>query len=171
MIVRRAVPDDAKLLPQIERSAGSAFVDVEGLEWIADDEVLSADDQAQWIKKGLVWVTVDEDDDLSGFLTAEQFTDEIHIWELAVSQDHQKKGIGRMLMDAVLDEARLQNMSTITLTTFRELAFNELFYAKLGFQTLKPCNLSSRLISTLAKEVEAGLPGNRRCAMRLDLIG
>ncbi len=57
----------------------------------------------------------------------------------------------------------------MTLTTFRELAWNERFYRKLGFETLEADALDARLLRTLAKEVACGLPAERRCAMRLTL--
>lgn len=166
---RKAVAEDAEALPAIERSAGSAFLSVPGLEWVAQDDVLSAEQQLHWIKQQMVWVAEASNGQLIGFLTAEQFDDEYHIWELAVHQDYQKRGIGRALIAALIEQARHQARAAITLTTFRELPFNEQFYVQLGFQTLPDNQLSARLLSIFDLEKANGLPLDRRCAMQLSL--
>ncbi len=167
---RKAVAEDADHLPAIERSAGSAFLSVPGLEWIANsDDVLSAEAQLQRIKQGLVWVAETADQERVGFLTAEQFDDEYHIWELSVHQEHQKCGIGRALIEALTEQAQRETITAITLTTFRDLPFNEQFYQNMGFQTLEEEQQSERLKAILATEEANGLPAVRRCAMRLSL--
>ncbi len=167
---RKAVAEDANHLPAIERSAGSAFLSVPGLEWIANsDDILSAEAQLQRIKQGLVWVAETADQERVGFLTAEQFDQEYHIWELSVHQEHQKRGIGRALLEALTDQARRETIAAITLTTFRDLLFNEQFYRNMGYRTLEESQQSGRFQSILAAEKASGLPIERRCAMQLFL--
>jgi GNAT superfamily N-acetyltransferase len=167
---RKAVAEDADYLPAIERSAGSAFLSVPGLEWIAgSDDIVSAEAQLRFIEQGLVWIAESADGERVGFLTAEQFDDEYHIWELDVHQEHQKRGIGRGLIEALTEKARRETITAITLTTFRNLQFNEQFYQLMGFQTLEEEQQSERLKATLAMEKANGLPAERRCAMRLSL--
>ncbi len=166
---RKAVAEDAVHLPAIERSAGSAFLQVPGLEWIASEDVLSAEAQLNWIRRGLVWVAETADQERVGFLTAEQFDQEYHIWELSVHQEHQKRGIGRALLEALTDQARRETIAAITLTTFRHLPFNEEFYGTMGYRTLEESQQSERLKATLAAEKASGLPIERRCAMQLSL--
>ena len=60
-------------------------------------------------------------------------------------------------------------MPALTLTTFRDLSFNEHFYQKLGYKTLDEAELPERLADILKSEIEYGLPGDRRYAMRLAL--
>ncbi len=93
----------------------------------------------------------------------------LHVWELAVRQDRQGRGIGRRLIARAIDQARDLELSSVTLTTFRHVPWNEPFYAKLGFDTLPVAESGPRLESILAREVAQGLPGDRRCAMRLRL--
>jgi hypothetical protein len=57
----------------------------------------------------------------------------------------------------------------LTLTTFRDVAWNGPFYQRLGFEELAAHDLSPDLAQILAHEAARGLPGDRRCAMRLDL--
>ena len=72
-------------------------------------------------------------------------------------------------METARDYAAENSRQALTLTTFRDLPFNEHFYHKLGFQTLDAAEMPKRLADILAAEIKDGLPGNRRCAMRLML--
>ena len=79
------------------------------------------------------------------------------------------QGIGRRLIDAAIAAARVRGLSAVTLTTFRHVPWNAPYYQRLGFETLAAHQLNQRLAIILKGEVEAGLPGDRRCAMRLNL--
>lgn len=170
ILIRTAIAEDAAILPDIERSAGSAFRSITGLEWLSDDEPMPADHHAAHIGQGTVWVA-ESDDQLVGFVTCRSVADEncLHIIELSVASGQQGKGIGRKLMDAVITHAKENDMTALTLTTFRDLAFNEKFYQKLGFQTLGTDQLPPRLRDNLASEAKNGLPADRRCAMTMRL--
>lgn len=164
--IRRATPDDAPFLPEIEISGGTAFRSVPGLEWVADDEVWSAAEHLDWMDKAAVWVAENDQGKLVAFLIAEEFEDALHIWEITVHHAEQGHGLGRQLLDVAEDHARNVGLNALTLTTFRDLAFNEQFYSKMGYQTLHADQLSQRLRIALAREAEEGLPADKRCAMR-----
>ena len=56
----------------------------------------------------------------------------------------------------------------VTLTTFSDVALERApFYASLGYEVIDPEAYSARLRRILELEVRAGIPGDRRCAMRL----
>ncbi|MEL6876231.1 MAG: GNAT family N-acetyltransferase, partial [Pseudomonadota bacterium] len=57
-------------------------------------------------------------------------------------------------------------LQDLTLTTFRDVVFNEQFYHRLGYQTLHADQLSPRLQKVLENEEAEGLPADKRCAMR-----
>jgi GNAT superfamily N-acetyltransferase len=86
-----------------------------------------------------------------------------------VHRDHQRQGAGRALLETACAHAREGGLVAVTLTTFRSVAWNELLYARFGFETLQPEELGYRLASVLAEENTRGLPQERRCAMRLML--
>ncbi len=166
--IRPARVEDAELLPDIERSAGALFRTVPDLAWIAGDEVMSADHHREIIAHGAAFVAA-RDERLVGFLAAERVAHDLHIWELAVHADHQGHGLGRGLMDAACVHARATGCTGVTLTTFRNVAWNEPFYARLGFVTLEGDARGARLSAILDREADNGLPRARRCAMRLDI--
>ena len=168
VLIRLARPSDAALLPEVERSAAGRFREIPDLAWISDDAVLPADTHERFIAGGAEWVAEDLVDGIAGFLVAEPMGDDLHIWELAVRLDRQGQGIGGGLIEAAAAHAHAAGLTALTLTTFRDVAWNEAFYARRGFQRLKGAALDDRLAAILAREITLGLPGDRRCAMRCD---
>ena len=160
---------DAQFLPDIERSSGEAFRPLPSLAWIADDDVQSLERHLELIELGQAWVAR-SDQGIVGFLSAERFVNSLHIWQMAVHSDFQKKGIGRALIDEAKQAAASAGLTNLTLTTFRHVAWNEPFYASCGVRTLKPNDLCERLKATLDAEVRAGLPLDQRRAMSCSIL-
>lgn len=57
-----------------------------------------------------------------GFILTEPLDDALFIVEVAVHQAWQQQGIGRMLLERVIESARQMGYPAVTLTTFREVA-------------------------------------------------
>jgi GNAT superfamily N-acetyltransferase len=169
LAIRLATLDDAALLPDIERSAGALFRAIPDIAWIADDDVMSVEAHLRLINAGTCWVGKDANSRPIAFISAERFAQDLHIWEISVHTSAQGQGIGRHLIETAVNHARQSGISAVTLTTFREIVWNEPYYARLGFETLSEDALSPRLRDILAAEIAHGLPGKRRCAMRLPL--
>ena len=129
---------------------------------------MAAEDHRPFAAQGLVWVATDTGQ-LIGFATCEAFEHELHLWELAVRHDAQGKGAGRALIAAVVDEAQARGLPAVTLTTFRDIAWNAPFYARCGFVELSDDQFGPFLTLVREKEVEIGLDVANRCAMRLAL--
>ncbi|AZC50723.1 putative acetyltransferase [Pseudomonas chlororaphis subsp. piscium] len=166
--IRLAIEADAILLPAIERSAAALFRRDPELAWLADAEVPDAMHHLAHIRQQRVWVAV-LDQQVCAFLDAEACADALHIWEISVASSAQGCGIGRRLLERVCEQARQRGFSALTLSTFRQLPWNEPFYQRCGFVTLDAEQLGPRLQQVLAEEARHGLPATRRCAMRLTL--
>jgi len=167
--LRLARPADAATLPAIERSAAELFRLAPTLAWLADSNVPDAAQHLQAIEQGHVWVAENTVGQLAGFLRAVEIDNQLHVEELSVSQHFQGQGIGRKLLLGVIEHARRQQLEAITLTTFRDLPWNAPFYQRMGFVPLNEVDAGPRLIEVLNDEIAHGLPGERRCAMRLML--
>ncbi len=165
--IRPTLEKEADLLPDIERSACRAFLKIPELAWIADDDVQSAGRHRELIRRGTSWVAEDEGGGIVGFLSAEAVDGDLHVWGVAVRQDRQGLGHGKALVQKAIQAARQKGLASVTLTTFRDIKWNEPFYRHLGLRTLSPEQLGERLTGVLRCEVEHGLPKQRRCAMRL----
>lgn len=168
--VRAARWDDVAILPALEQSAGELFRTIPDLAHIADGDNHSEERYRAFVDHGWSRVAVDEDGELCGFICAERFGAELHIWEIGVRLDRQRRGIGRRLLDLTIATARHRHIASVTLTTFADVAWNVPFYERMGFRRLSPREAGARLLTTLHREAEAGLPRHRRCAMRLPLV-
>ncbi len=167
--IRRARASDAPFFPGIELSSGEAFRSVPGLEWVANDTVISVEDATRRIASGSTWVAMDPDGTPRGFLSAERYGEELHIWQASVAAAMQRVGIGRALFARAIEEARDSGLAALTLSTFRDVPWNAPFYQTLGFEIVEPGDVSARLRDILVVEAARGLPAERRCAMRLKL--
>ncbi len=166
-IIRLARLEDAPLLPMVEASAAGLFSSLPDLAWIAAAPPTLADFYLPRIAAGSAWVAEHPDAGVVGFLAAEGFASELHVWELAVDRGFQRRGLARALIAAGADHARRGGMEALTLTTFRDVPWNAPLYQRLGFELLTGPEIGERLARILVGEAERGLPGDRRCAMRL----
>jgi GNAT superfamily N-acetyltransferase len=169
MTIRPARDCDAPGLPGIERSSGEIFRQSPGLEWIADDTVQSEEQHRALIATGVAFVADLPGHGIAAFLNGEVMPDALHIWQIAVHRDRQGRGIGRKLIEAAEQFAADHEIPALTLTTFRDVPWNEPYYQRLGFVTLERGDLGSRLRAVLDAEEQAGMPAARRCAMRKPL--
>lgn len=159
--LRLARPADAEAMPGIERAAAVAFA---GELSVDPAHTRSEADYARLIRNGHSLVAL-VGEALAGFLVAEPFRRELHIWEMDVAPAFQRRGIGAGLVRAAQIDARNTGFKALTLTTFRDLAWNGPFYARLGFEEVTALDAHLRLAGELANEVDDGLPADRRCAM------
>jgi GNAT superfamily N-acetyltransferase len=75
-----------------------------------------------------------QDGRIAGCIFALERTTDVYVGKLAVEPEFQGRGIGRQLMEAVVDLARGRNKSAIELQTRIELAANHATFARLGFR-------------------------------------
>jgi GNAT superfamily N-acetyltransferase len=168
--IRLARFGDAAHLPAVERSAGELFRTLPELAWLASgDAALPVEAQRRLIARGRVWVAEIDGGGIVAFLSAERQGGTLYIVELSVMQEHQRAGIGKALIKTAADWARSAKLKALTLTTFHDVAWNGPYYQHLGFVRLANVDLAPHLAKVLAKEIEHGLPGERRCAMRMTL--
>lgn len=166
--IRATRPDESRILPEIERSAGQAFRAIADLAWVADDDVLSVNEHRRLAGLGTSWVAL-AGDRAVGFVCAERIGPDVHIWEAAVRCEEQGRGIGTRLMRAVQLHAVETGVERLTLTTFRGVPWNEGLYRRLGFRLIEPAQLDERLRQVLEEEAAAGFPAERRCAMHMSI--
>jgi GNAT superfamily N-acetyltransferase len=167
-IIRHATAADLACLPAIERSAAEAFRGV-GVSLDADAPVSSAEAWRDALRGRTLWVAENDAGRVVGFLAARRINRVLHIDEMDVAFDHQRRGYGRALLDAAIDWARKAGLKELTLTTFRELAFNRHFYEAAGFVAVAPSEMSKRMARIMAREADYGLDPQQRCAMVLRL--
>ncbi|MGS2874674.1 GNAT family N-acetyltransferase [Enterobacter huaxiensis] len=166
LTVRPTRPGDVTALPAIERAAGERFREDPTLAWLADGEVISAEQHLEYAERGLSWLALANDRPV-GFILAEAHSSSLFIVELSVGLDWQGNGIGRQLVARAADHARRLGLASLTLTTFRDVPWNAPFYARLGFE--KMTTLTPELRQKREEETVHGFAYETRCAMRLPL--
>ncbi len=162
--LRLARPGDEEHMPIIEKAAATLFADVPGLPDLDPDDTWEPSELLRLIRKGHSLVT-HVGEQMVGFLASEPFSRELHVWELDVLPEFQGRGIGAGLIRAAQIDARNSGFKALTLTTFRDVAWNAPFYERLGFEEVTALDAHPRLAGSLAIEAENGLPAERRCAM------
>lgn len=163
--IRPATLQDAAHLPAIEQSAAGLFRGAAGLEWLAGSPGMAQAEHERLILQGTAWVAEAGPEHLVGFLDAETFGQELHLWELSVHADWQRMGIGTRLIQAAHEQAAAQGLVALTLTTFVSLPWSAPAYARLGFRPVSPPG--PRLQGVMDVEAAHGLPMERRVAMRM----
>jgi len=167
-VVRHATAADLAHLPAIEQSAAQAFRGA-GVGLSEEIEASPAEAWGGPLRAGTLWVAENDARRIVGFLAARRINRVLHIEEMDVAFDHQRRGYGGALLDAAIDWARKAGLQEITLTTFRELAFNRRFYEAAGFAEIVPGEMSERMTRIIKREADDGLDPKERCAMVLRL--
>ena len=73
--------------------------------------------------------------------------------------------MGRALVEASCDWATERGSDRITLSTFRDVAWNAPFYARLGFVVIPQASLSPALLRVREHEASNGLDPEKRVMM------
>lgn len=166
--IRAAQIEDLAKLAAIECAAATLFLDTP-YAFLVDDEPLCLDFVTQQFTAGQVWVAVDNRATIVGYAIVQDIDGESYLRQIDVHPNHGRRGIGRKLVERVCVWATEQNYRRIVLSTFLDIEWNAPFYAKLGFEILAEDELSAELQQIRRKEVEAGLPIDRRTIMYREL--
>jgi GNAT superfamily N-acetyltransferase len=161
-----AKPEHLATLPRIERAAAEIFP--EGM--IPDevkDYVLTLEDFEKALAKNQLWIAVTLENNPVGFAMVLAKDKSVMLAELDVDPEHQRKGLGRNLVQTVVNWAREKGYDQLTLTTFCNIPWNAPFYEKMGFRRLHSTELTADLIAALDREAELGLKD--RVAMQIEL--
>lgn len=167
-IVRLARTGDLAALAGIERAAGTLFAAI-GMQEVADGETLPFEVLRDAAVQGRLWVAVDATDEPVGFAVLDALDGCAYLKEISVHPDTGGRGVGTELLAAVIDAARASGARALTLSTFRDVAWNAPWYARHGFRILAEAEVSRGLLGVRAREAAAGLDVARRVFMRREL--
>jgi GNAT superfamily N-acetyltransferase len=167
-----ARPQDVSRLAAIERAA-ARLLDGHAPGAVLD-EVTSDGDLHEAMDEGRLWVALCEDAPV-GFALVEMLAPEHpHFEEMDVHPAHGRRGVGAALARAVCDWTARHGYREITLTTFRDVAWNMPFYARLGFREIPRDEATPELAAVLGDEAARGLasvpPGGDAIPPRVGLI-
>ena len=166
MLVRLGRAGEAERLQQLEVEAGELFREI-GMDQIADDEPPSLEVLDAAIADGRLWVAEIDLEPVAGYGMAIVLDGAPHMEQVSVAPAHQRRGVGRALMNQGADWARHLGADSITLTTFRDVPWNAPLYERLGFVAIDDADLTPALRRVRDHEIELGLDAaGPRIAMR-----
>jgi len=166
--IRPAQDTDLPALPDIERRAAALFQDF-GLADTFATVLTPSESYQEGLEARRLWVAEDSEGHLLGFALAGVVAGSAHLDELDVLPEYGRRGIGSALVETVCQWARELGFPAITLTTLSQIPWNAPFYERLGFRILQPDETAAALRDLLQSEIERGLPGQNRVAMRREL--
>lgn len=162
--LRGAHAADLPMLSAVEVAAGALFHQV-GMDDIAGDEGPSIEALDSARADGRLWV-VDHDGEPVGYVLALVIDGQAHLEQLSVHPDHGRRGLGAALVRAVVEWAEGMGGADLTLSTFRDVAWNGPYYRRLGFEVVAEDDLSPVLRDVRAHEADDGLDIDARVVMR-----
>jgi GNAT superfamily N-acetyltransferase len=153
--------DELEALVAIERKAGALFTTVGMPEIAYDDPELDP-----FRAGGHAWVAVDADDRPVAYLISAVVDGCAHVEQVSVAPAHARRGLGAALIDHLAAVAAAEGRPAVTLTTFRDVAWNAPYYERLGFRVIAPAEQGPELAALVVEEAER-IPGDApRVAMR-----
>ena len=92
--------------------------------------------------EGLIWVAVDDREELVGFALCSDRREDLYLDQLSVLPRHSRRGLGTRLVRRSLQEAEARAFRRVSLSTFRKVPWNGPFYRTLGFREVPVWRLS-----------------------------
>ncbi|MDQ0423392.1 GNAT superfamily N-acetyltransferase [Peteryoungia aggregata LMG 23059] len=167
MLVRTASLLDFEAIRNVELAA---FETLRAAGAVSGPAEASSDEELKlYFDNGLLFVATDVSGAVIGYCGGYVADDCVHVGEMDVHPDWQRRGLGRRLLSTVIDEAKLRNLERLTLTTDRFAPFNAPFYETMGLAIVERSQLSPRLHAILEAEIRKGLGPERRVAMTMHL--
>jgi GNAT superfamily N-acetyltransferase len=162
--ITTARPQDISRLPAIELAAARLLAGHAPESVLTETTAPHVLQEAQ--RLGRLWVAL-ADGVAVGFAHVEVIErDAAHLEEIDVDPAHGRQGLGTRLVMQVCEWAARTGYAAVTLTTFRHVAWNMPFYARLGFEVVPQAQLSAPLRAIVDDETRRGLDPARRVVMR-----
>jgi len=160
--------EQVRSLPAIELEASRLFPESHvppNLRHVVTPQYAFASAQ----REGRLFTASTETGEVVGLALAGVMDGAAYLAELDVLPAHGRRGLGRKLIEAVIEWAERGGFAELTLATFRDLPWNAPYYARLGFEELAPAALGPALAAVLRREATTGLDPDKRLAMRRPL--
>ena len=130
--LRLARSEDAAAFHRVEEDAADLLRSAPELAGVAIPPSQSEQAYARLIRRGHCLSAI-AGEQVIGFAAAAPKGRELHLHELSVARSWQRRRIGATLLKALAIDARNSGFRAITLTTWRDIAWNAPFYAAHGF--------------------------------------
>lgn len=163
-LVRAAQISDLPSLLRIERSAAKAFRDI-GYPQLADGRATPVEMFEAGLEKGCLWAAIKPDNIPVGFALCALMDNLFYLEDISVDPDFQRRGIGDLLLLAIMEHARFLYCSSVILSTLSTAPWSMAFYRKHGFLVADMEKLPKAVRQQFQIETGLGLPAKDRIVM------
>ena len=163
--VRPGNRDEVPVLQRIERDADAAYADA-GHPELSDGEVIPSNVALAAIDRGDLMVAATRHGPV-GWIYIGRLGPELCIGQMSVAPEFGRRGIGTMLLEYAIDQARRAGERTIVLNTQGDVPWNRPWYERHGFVVLGPEEWTPAMRTLTEQQREIGLNWNTRVHMRL----
>jgi GNAT superfamily N-acetyltransferase len=133
--IRRAAPNDYLAVESIENAADQLLID----RLSPDSWEPAPSGVSRAVEQGFVLVAErPRTGTIVGFVHVLESDGIAHLEQLSVLPQEGRRGYGRRLLDAAMDEARRGGYERLTLRTYADVPWNAPFYARAGFVETEP---------------------------------
>lgn len=169
LIVRRSEDSEIPTLMDIQVAAAARFAAL-GIIATSDGlpETIPVKAFQQAAARGLL-LTAQVEERCVGFALCSVERPDLYLDQLSVRPDASRNGVGTSLLDAVSAEASRRGLWGVSLSTFRNVAWNAPFFAKQGFQEIPRAGLALWQLDIESAQA-AIMDVNTRCFMRRSAI-
>ena len=161
-LLRDARPEDIETVRAIERASARRFIGL--MDDLAEDDPTPTPVLAARLAAGGL-LTASIDHTLAAFVMFRPVEDSLYVEQIDVLPAFAGQRIGARLLDAVSDKARAQGLSTLTLSTFRDVPWNASWYRRLGFVDIAEDRLTPGLLDIRHEHLARGLDESQRVFM------
>lgn len=163
--LRAAELADIEAVRAIERASATRFLNTDRA-WLADDDPTDAGTLSQRVAEAGLLVACDGEVPVA-FVMFREVEGCGYVEQVDVLPSHERRGIGARLIEAVAEIARARGWAALTLSTFKDVAFNAPYYRRLGFEDVEV--LTPGMAAIRADHEARGLDESTRVFMRREL--
>ena len=160
--IRAALASEIEAVRAIERASATRFLGT-ALAALAEDEPTDAATLARRVQEGGL-LAAEADGVLVAFVMFREVEGCGYVEQIDVLPSHERRRIGARLLDAAARLARGRGWPALTLSTFRDVAFNAPYYRRLGFVEVEA--LTPGMAEIRAQHEARGLDETARVFMR-----
>jgi ribosomal protein S18 acetylase RimI-like enzyme len=156
--IRLADGSDLERLRFISAQARERYRALPGLAHIADAPPLTP---SRFMACRVAAAVDDVGKDIMGFAAMRTLDGLVYLDNISVDAGSSERGIGKALLDEVCSHAASLNAPAVTLTTFKEPAWNGPWFRRHGFQTMPSDRLGQGLQGVMDRQGQTLDPATR----------